>query len=166
MKKQEKPLQPYQYDKLAKIPSFWKILLLKWWASGATFFFTFSVAGVAELDKLILSWLILAIVIEYLIQKVIYWMSNDKDKTERFLAYRFERKKVINLVCALVYSAAMIFLIYFLVENVFQTYTLDRIFFPDAYGVGPIMFGTLYVLLDLLWISILNAITKTKMTRG
>ena len=148
MKKQEKPLQPYQYDKLAKIPSFWKILLLKWWASGATFFFTFSVAGVAELDKLILSWLILAIVIDLLITK------------------NTSNKKVINLVCALVYSAAMIFLIYFLVENVFQTYTLDRIFFPDAYGVGPIMFGTLYVLLDLLWISILNAITKTKMTRG
>ena len=41
MKKKEefKGANPYETDKLAKIPSWIKILLLKYWAAAAAFFF-------------------------------------------------------------------------------------------------------------------------------
>lgn len=159
--RQEQPqINPYKIDKLAKIPSVWKVLALKWWASGATYFFTFGVAGLAFLDQLILMWLILTMVIEYLINKVILWMSNDKDRTERFLPYQFPRKSIFNLLSAMLYAAILITLNFMLVEYVFKNYTIDRLFFIDQVGNGPLMFATLYTLLDFAWIQIRNMLTK------
>lgn len=160
--KDEQQIQPYKYDKLARIPSVYKILFLKWWASGATFFFTYAVVGVADLDKLVLMWLIYGLVQEYVVNKIIIWMKNSKDDTTRFLPYRFERKKMVNILASLVYSGVMIYLIFVLQEHVFKSYSLDRIFFPESYGIGPIMFATLFIILDGLWIMLLNVITKTK----
>lgn len=165
-KHEQNPLNPYKIDKLARIPSFWKVLALKWWASGATYFFTFAVAGLAVLDQLVLMWMILVMVIEYLMNKVILWMSNDRDRTEKYLPYEFPRKSIFNLLSALVYAFIMIALNFLLVEHVFRGYTLDRLLFLDQAGNGPLMFATLYVLLDLAWINLRQLIKRKILKRG
>lgn len=156
--KKNEEFNPYKIDKFAKIPPQYKIGFLKFWAAGAAFFFTFSSISsrMDNLDRLFMLWLVLAMAGEFLINRIILWMSNDRSRTERFLPYEFNRKSIIPVLVSLVYAGLLLGIIYVFTETVIMriNFSLDHIFFPDTQGIGPITFGVLYLILDTIWIHV------------
>ena len=78
MKKNEEfqKQNPYQSDKLAKIPSWIKILLLKYWAAAAAFYF-FAVANpIAQNEDQYYVWVSfgLGIFLEYIVKTLVRFM--------------------------------------------------------------------------------------------
>lgn len=161
---------PYKYDKLAKIPSWIKIFLLKYWAAGAAFFLGgmgssgFIEPGtIAGGEKMLVFFiLLLAIMMEYLIKHLIFLMKNSKNNTFK---YNMVNKKgvlsfLLNLVYAGVCALPIMFLgswlVYLDVNDIFHMPNI----FGDSYGWGldPFFVGFIYILEDALFVSIKNLI--------
>lgn len=115
------------------------------------------------LDLFVALILILVIGVEYIINKVIEWMNNDKQPTLKYLPHHVNRKSILSLLMTFVYVLVMVAGSYLLIEG-FMSLGIPSIgmlmFGLDNVGIDPITFGLVYVLVDYLWITAKNLIRK------
>ena len=161
---------PYAIDKLSNIKPGVKIGFMKFWFSGAAFFITFTALAVDSydiLDRFVLLVLILTLAVEFISNKVIVWMNNDKQPTLRYLPFYIKRSSILSLIASLIYVILMVIAIYYFIE-LFMMIGIPSVgmlmFGFDNTGIDPITFGIVYWLIDLLWITlkevILNKLKK------
>ncbi len=150
-------LDPYAIDKLAKIPAGVKVGFLKFWAAGATYYFIAIPVGPYlkdDLDLIVILCLVLGLVIEYIVNNIIRWMNNDKQKTLQYCFY--EKKSLASLFINILYATFMVILIYltyFLISLIFTKLNIDLIQ-GVGFGAEPTIFGILFFLYDLVVIKI------------
>lgn len=159
----QEQFDPYATDKLAKIPAYIKIAVLKIWAAGAVCFFIMMASGItAALDLLVIDILTLGLVNEYFINNIIRWMNNDKNPT---LHYAFiEKKSHGSLYLNILYSALLTLLIFFTyigLGNIFEILKIDLIADID-FGSSPIIFGILFFIYDYICVKIKNSLKKKR----
>lgn len=157
---------PYAIDKLSNIKPGVKIGFMKFWFSGAAFFITFTALSVDSydiLDRFVLLVLILTLAVEFISNKVIVWMNNDKQPTLRYLPFYIKRNSILSLMASLVYVILMVIAIYYFIE-LFMMIGIPSVgmlmFGFDNTGIDPITFGIVYWLIDLLWITLKEVILK------
>ena len=120
-KKEElnKDLNPYANDKIAKIPSWLKILLLKFWVAGATFFF-FGVANelvdatagnAADIYFVFISFG-MGLMNEYITKNIVRFMKNSRDNT--YYYNMVNQKGVLSLFLNILYGFVTVFPIVFI----------------------------------------------------
>lgn len=164
--KPESGFNPYAIDKLAKIKPGIKIGFMKFWFSGAAFFVTFTALSVDTydiLDRFVLLVLILTLAVEFISNKVIIWMNNDKQPTLHYLPFHFKRSSILSLLASLVYVILMVIAIYYFVELIMLIGipSVGMLMFGfDNQGIDPITFGIVYWFIDYLWITIKELILK------
>ena len=130
-------------------------------------FTALSVDSYDILDRFVLLVLILTLAVEFISNKVIVWMNNDKQPTLRYLPFYIKRNSILSLIASLVYVILMVIAIYYFIE-LFMMIGIPSVgmlmFGFDNTGIDPITFGIVYWLIDLLWITlkevILNKIKK------
>lgn len=168
MKKKKEELKkneqnPYQSDKLAKIPSWFKILLLKFWVAAATFFF-FAIANpfisgesIYDAEKYFVFMAFgLSIFNEYIAKPIIRLMNNSRDNTFKFNMVNLKGVKsfFLNLLYAFVIMCpvAVVFVKcaeHGIVINLFGT---------GEYGIEPITMAFIYVIFDYSFVGLKNLI--------
>lgn len=150
---------PYGIDKLANVKPGIKIGFMKFWFSGAAFFVTFTALAVDTydiLDRFVLLVLLLTLSVEFISNKVIIWMNNDKQPTLHYLPFYIKRKSILSLFASLVYVIFIVFIIYYIVELLMRVGipSFGMLMFGfDNQGIDPITFGLLYFVIDWLWIT-------------
>ncbi len=161
---------PYASDKLAIVPSWIKVLFLKYWVAAATFYFfgvanplislqgeDFDLVNTFEPYYLFLS-LGLALFTEYITKNFIKFMKNDRDDTTRFNL--INQKGVVSLFLNLAYAfAIMIPMILILVVLASHNLVFDTLNCQgNMAAIEPFTAGFVYIVLDAIAVSIKNLI--------
>lgn len=157
---------PYGIDKLSNIKPGVKIGFLKFWVAGAAFFVTFTTFQLDIFDLLVLLYLLMVLCTEYIINKVIVWMNNDRVPTLKYLPHHVNRKSLWSLLATMGYVLVMILGTYYFIEGILGlgVPSIGMLLFGfDHVGVDPITFGLVYWLIDLLYLVIKNKIFSKKM---
>jgi hypothetical protein len=165
-------INPYQVDKLAKVPSWIKILLLRYWAAAAACFLLFGISELGlniyeegeyadvELNvKLILLLaLFFSIFTNYVVRVFVRLMYNRRDNTYRLNLINF--KGVLSFVASLAYNLVMAILVFVLNVGVLSKYglVLDPFGTTGGIGIEPFTVGFLYIILDGVFIIIKDII--------
>lgn len=165
-------INPYQVDKLAKVPSWIKILLLRYWAAAAACFLLFGISelglniyqegeyAAVELNVklLLLLALFFAIFTNYVVRVFVRLMYNRRDNTYRLNLINF--KGVLSFVASLAYNLVMAILVFVLNVGVLSKYglVLDPFGTTGGIGIEPFTVGFLYIILDGVFIIIKNII--------
>jgi hypothetical protein len=153
---------PYQIDKLSKVPAGIKIGLLQFWLAGAAFMLT--VLGLSAafdwLDRLVMLTLILTLATEYGSNAIISWMRTDKIDTGKYLPHEFPRKSVTSLLFTGLYVLVIVVSFHFLLEawvmlglpsigDVISESTAD-----------PISFGIWFLVVNFVWLRVRTLLKK------
>lgn len=161
MKKEEfkKEQNPYQSDKLAKIPSWIKILLLKYWAAAAAFFF-FAVANpIAKGVDQYFIWISfgLGLFLEYIVKSIVRLMKNSRDNTYRFNLVN--KKGVVSLFLNMIYAFAIMLPMYMTLAFLAEHHLVVNMFaLEDVPALEPITAGVVFVFYDAIVVGIKNLI--------
>ena len=154
---------PYLVDKLSKIPAIVKVLFLKFWVAGAAFYLIFmsiELLKIDFLDQLAIFVLILTLLNEYVIHKLIVYISVPGNSTIKYLPHFIKRSSVKSLVATLIYTTLLTGLsfamILYLWMGVLNFHTID--YYLSGAESGPFGFGLCYIAVDMLYISIRNPI--------
>jgi len=156
---------PYSIDKLNRIPMWLKVVLIKFWAAGATYYFVgWGLGGYlsSPLDQMLVIGGILGLVIEYVINKFITYLENDHEPTKQYKIVQTSNVKslFINLGLGILFT---IFISYsyeginrFLI--MIQSLPSDQVPLP----AGPIGFGLLFLLIEFIFLTIVQFFRKEK----
>ncbi len=161
--KKDQPHQfnPYSIDKLSTIKPQVKIGFMKFWVAGAAFFLTFTALQYDPLDLLVVMILIMILGTEYVVNKVIIWMNNDRQPTLKYLPHHIKRSSVLSLMMTGVYVIVLVLASYFLIEGLLTLGipSIGMIFFGfENRANDPITFGLVFMGCDMIWVYVKNLI--------
>jgi len=168
----------YKQDKLGKIPSWLKILFLKYWVAGAAFYF-FGMGGAmlwykeakdasSAADVLAAMnattfylWLVLGAGLgffnEFITKTIVRFMRTNADDTYRFNLINLKGSK--SLFLNLFYALGVVFLTMVIEVNILIPHKLvfDPLKMTDE-GIEPFSYALLFIILDYIFIGIKNLI--------
>lgn len=163
-KKVENSNNAYKQDKLGKIPSWIKIILLKYWVAGATFYF-FGMGGyflwyregASETSNTIR---ILAVVglgytlfKEYIEKNIIRFMRTSADDTYRYNL--INQKGILSFILHLFYCYFLTLMMASVAINFFK---FTNVWGTGSAGYEPFSVGLIFLLLDIICIAIKDLI--------
>lgn len=171
---------PAKYNKVSRIPTWVKVLLLKYWAAGAAIFFigmggSFIGLDYSSLDYddvlAILSYferffvmlaLFLAIVMNYIVKKLVSMMHTSRNNAKYYNMVNLKGFKgfLVN------FGYALLCLLPIMAVNVWIS--LDgrmQSLFGSSWGVEPFTMGLVYIFVDFIFLVIKHAIINYRHKR-
>ena len=174
VKDENMDFNPYEVDKLARVPSWIKILLLKYWAAAAASFLLFGITELgfniyvtseeanAELSYrlVIMLGLFLALFTNYVIRPIVRLMYNRRDNTYKYNLINCKGIKSFGL--AIVYNMIMSILICIVTVKVLSPNGLvfDPFGTTGGIGIEPFPVGFTYLFIDGIFLLIKYFIIK------
>jgi hypothetical protein len=170
VKDENMDFNPYEVDKLARVPSWIKILLLKYWAAAAACFLLFgaselglnvysdSVDGTVKLIMLL--GLFFTILMNYPIRVIIRLMYNRRNNTYRYNMINMKGLKTFPL--ALVYNFIIAVIAFIIIVDVLSPNGLvfDPFGTTGGIGIEPFTVGFIYLFVDGIFVLIKNLIYR------
>lgn len=165
-------IDPYQVDKLAKVPSWLKILLLKYWAAAAASFLLFGItelglniyndSEVARVETtiklIIIIGLFLAVFMNYIVRNFVRLMFNRRNNTYRYNMVNLRGLK--SFFVSIPYNMLMAVIIYFVTVYILSPNGLvfDPFGTTGGIGIEPFTVGFIYLFFDSIFLIIKNLI--------
>ena len=172
VKDENMEINPYEVDKLAKVPSWIKILLLRYWAAAAAGFLLFGLSELGmniykddevsafetNIKLIIILGLFLAVFTNYVVRVFVRLMYNRRDNTYRLNLINF--KGILSFVAALAYNFVLAILIFMIIVGFLSKYglVLDPFGTTGGIGIEPFTVGFVYLILDGICIIIKDII--------
>jgi len=172
VKDENMDFNPYEMDKLAKVPSWLKILLLKYWAAAAASFLLFGISFLglnifkeSEVDNIettvklvILIGLFLAVFMNYGVRLVVRLMYNRRNNTYRYNMVNIKGLK--SFFVSIVYNMLMALIIYYVIVYILSPNGLvfDPFGTTGGIGIEPFTVGLIYLFFDAIFLVIKNLI--------
>ncbi len=150
---------PYKLDRLSRVPTWIKALLIKFWFAGAICYFCLWGLGTyvqSKLDLVVVTGIVTGLITDIIINNAFLYFQSDKKEYEKFMLITVSGKKIwpifINIIIGIV-EVFGVTLIYKLINS-----GTDN---PGSMlGVEPILYGLFFVLVDMTLISIKNLILR------
>ena len=163
---------PYEVDKLSKIPSVVKIIFLKYWAAAAAVFFMvisnfivdFSLIDEVEVDNYKLDFVVIlliavgmAVLFIAAICPAVKLMNNRRNPTLKYNI--FNLGGIWNLLFYLVYMFIVSFIIYMLYAFTYSIgWRFLNLFNEVNYGIDPFSYGLFFLVVDGIFVLIKNIV--------
>lgn len=168
--KESEEFNPYANDKLAKIPSWLKILFLKYWVAAATFFFF--VIGNPFLQNeqkpnnqnalmdvyMIFLVLGLGLFQEYIIKPIIKLMRNSRDDTYYYNVVNL--KGIVSLLANFLYAFIILVPMVVVLSAMASRGWIINLFgnAGEAGAIEPLTAGFIYLIFDFIYLFIKNSV--------
>lgn len=157
----EKEIRKYTSGGKFHIPSWLKILFVKFWFSGAICYFFLWGMGLylAGLDLMVVLAIALGVSTDLMVNHLLHSFEPEKGEYDKWMMIPFRRFWTIflNVIYAgvLLYCVIQIYAIIntILVGDVNEAETV-------ALGVEPLLFGIFYMAMDMLFVTIKNTLMK------
>ena len=172
VKDENMEFNPYEVDKLARVPSWLKILLLKYWAAAAASFLLFGISQLGlslntksatedvetTVKLLVLLGLFLSVFMNYVLRPFVRLMFNRRDNTYRYNMINVKGIKSFGL--AIVYNMLMAMIIYLVLVYILSPngLVLDPFGTTGGIGIEPFTVGFIYLFFDAIFLFIKNLI--------
>ncbi len=160
----ENDFNPYKSDALAKMPSWIKILLLKYWVAAAAFFFFLIgnpiTQGMTNLSVMldytyIFLGLGLGLLNDIIVRNIVRFMKNSKDDTFRYNLINF--RGVLSFFANLLYAYILLIPCIFICSAMSEKGIFIN-FLSVKGGMDPLTFAFIFCVLDVIIIFIKDLI--------
>ncbi|MCR5231928.1 MAG: hypothetical protein K6B64_04700 [Acholeplasmatales bacterium] len=156
-------INPYQVDKLSKIPTGLILTFLKFWAAAAAVFFIL-VGGIdlglnfsrpaadayAEMARtivgLILVSLFLAILLNYGIKHVCHLMHNRRNNAKKWMVLNI--KGFLAFLAYLVYCLVTMTIVFLIVAFMGKYHLIPSLLENNGLGIEPFLTGAIFIVVD------------------
>lgn len=168
-------INPYNLDKLSKVPSWLIILLLKYWAAAAAVFFIviggldigfdfttgdledFAAAMSVSFTIVILIALFLALFTNYIVRPIVRLMYNRRNNCFKYNMINMKGFK--SFLVSLLYMFFMSFLLFFVTGFLsMHGWVLNPFGTSGGQGIEPFTYALFFVVFDAIFILIKNGI--------
>ena len=175
----EEIINPYELDKLSKIPSWLIIIFLKYWAAAAASFLLSGLqslgiavttyaqtdeAGQAELTVKIIVMLTLftTILMNYGVRVIVRLMYNRRNNTYRYNLINCKGFKsfIFSFIYAAVLTTIMFFITYWLSS---MHMVFDPFGTTGGVGIEPFTYGLWYLIVDAVFVFIKDLIVEIRL---
>lgn len=170
---EEKEINPYELDKLSKVPSWLIILFLKFWAAAAAVFYIFDAdifnwASDIDSDDLtvilanstrliLIIALFLALFTNYIVKAIVRLMYNRRNNTYRYNLINY--KGFLAFLLNLLYMTAVSFILFLIVTFLSSKgLVLDPFGTTGGTGIEPFSYAFYFIIVDSLAILIKDLI--------
>lgn len=164
----EEIINPYEVDKLSKIPSWVIIIFLKYWAAAAASFLLFGLQSLgimvtsnAQADEvaqvettvkiLVMLTLFTAVLMNYVVRVVVRLLYNRRNNTYRYNLINCKGFK--SFILALLYSAVVTTIMFFIT---YWLSSIHAVFDPfgttGGIGIEPFTYGLWYMIVDSVFV--------------
>lgn len=143
---------------LAKIPSWVKTLFIKFWFNGAACFFIFWGLGMLVpnlLDMLVIFGVVLGLITDIFVNNILRFVETYPGQNKKWML--ISKKSNWTIFPNMIYSIVVLFCVFYL-YNFINYAIVDVAGGEFMFGVEPIAFGLLYLVVDMFFISIKNMI--------
>ena len=167
---------PYEVDKLSKIPSWIVIIFLKYWAAAAAVFFmiiggldiglNFSeiegesadLIQIARFSAVIIFAIAfaMAILFTYGVRPIVRLMYNRRNNTYKY--NMVNGKGFLPLIYNLIYMYVISFILFFVGTILGSNNLLPNLFGETRFGLEPFSYGLLFLIIDSIFVLIKNLI--------
>ena len=171
---QYEDINPYEVDKLSKIPSWIVIIFLKYWAAAAAVFF--GVIGIIDLGLdfsqidsgnvvaiintheriIVILALIMAMLGNYAVKQVVLMINNRRNNTLKYNIINSKGLKAFLLY--ILYSFLMSFILFFVTVFLSSKGWVLPILQNDGAGIEPFTYALCYVVIDGIFVLIKDLI--------
>lgn len=159
--KEEGQPDPYKLDKLAMIPTWIKALFVKFWVAGAICYFFIWGLGIqvnSPLDQVFLTGIATGVIVDLFVNTAFLYFESDKKEYHPYILVPVPAKKIWSLLINIPIAILEIYLIMLFYSTV-NIIIKDIKNLPEGtttLNVEPILFGLLFVLVDMIILSIKN----------
>lgn len=146
---------PYKRDFISKLPTWVKMFFIKFWIGGAFCFFIYMglTIYIKNLeDTILLSGIILGVITDWMINSAMLHFETDRLEYHPYMLVPVSCKKMWTVLINIPYGLVEVFSIYG-IYRLLNTYIFDT-----KLSVEPLLYGVLYLLVDMFFISIKNFI--------
>jgi hypothetical protein len=156
---------PYKTDRLSNIPTWIKALFIKYWFAGMICYFGFWGLGVyfsSTLDLVVFVGFLTGMVTDLLINSAFLYFESDKKEYHKYIMLPVSSKRLWTLLVNVIYGIVVTLLvsgIYALI-NLIQVKVKDLPEGTISLGVEPLLYGLIFLIVDMFFISIKNLIVK------
>ncbi len=156
-------MKKYSSPSKFKLAEWAKAVLIKTWFAGAVCFFIFWGLGTyikAELDMLVVFAVALGIVTDLLVNNFFRFYEKTPHANDRWMM--FPKKNFVNFFFNIIYAFILLAAVYF-IYNIINLVIVTVTGAPKEsvpVGVEPILFGVLYMAVDMLFIGIKRTFAK------
>ncbi|MBP5164578.1 MAG: hypothetical protein ILP08_04025 [Lachnospiraceae bacterium] len=160
----KKELRKFRGAKKIRIPNVVKALFIKWWFNGAVCFFFLWGLGMFVtniLDQLFILAIAMGIVTDLLVNNSLRFVADPDGSLDKYMM--FPNKKFVFFFLNILYAFLVVFF-------VFEAYTWINMLITSIpgnesgavafLGVGPLIFGTIYLGFDMLFIGMKRLFLK------
>ena len=162
-------INPYEVDKLSKIPSWIIVVFLKYWAAAAAVFFI-AIGGTdigldwseesfeSDFRLIVAISVMTAIFMNYIIKQFVILMHNRRNNTYRYNMINLRGFSAFLLY--LVYSFVLTFILYFVTVFIGIKGWVINPFTTVDYGIEPFTYGACFIVVDSVFVFVKNMIVK------
>ena len=169
-------INPYEVDKLSKIPSWLIIFVMKYWAAAAAVFFTiiggldigidFSkdnyndvVASINMSEQIILIiGFAISILLNYAVKQVVILLNNRRNNTYKYNL--INQTGLIGFFLNLIYGIVVSFILFFAISFLGYKGWIFNLFGNSDYGLEPFSYGLCFIIIDIICVLIKNLISN------
>lgn len=165
---------PYEVDKLSKIPSWLIIFVLKFWAAAAAVFFTiiggidigidFSkdnfnnvIAAINKSEQIIvIIGFTISILLNYAVKQVVILLNNRRNNTYKYNL--INQTGLLGFFLHLLYGIVVSFVLFFVISFLGYKGWVINLFGTSEYGIEPFTYGLCFIIIDILCVIIKNIV--------
>lgn len=159
--KGKKKFDPYSVDRLSRIPSPIKALLIKWWFAGLVCYFIVMGLGsfgtnMSTLDLLVLTGAVLGIIVDCMVNPILRMVQSDRKEMHAYMMFPFPFKAYWTFITNIIYYVAVMVVVnycYLGINLLIQTGNSSGYFVLE-----PLVFGVICVIADMAFIGIKDLI--------
>lgn len=165
---------PYEVDKLSKIPSWLIIFVLKFWAAAAAVFFTI-IGGIdigidfskdnfnnviASINKseqiIVIIGFTISILLNYAVKQVVILLNNRRNNTYKYNL--INQTGLLGFFLHLLYGIVVSFVLFFAISFLGYKGWVINLFGTSEYGIEPFTYGLCFIIIDILCVIIKNIV--------
>lgn len=168
-------IEPYEVDKLSKIPSGIILTFAKFWAAAAAVFFIL-IGGIdlginfskettdviedmaITIRAMVFVSLFLAILLNYGIKHLAHLMLNRRNNTKKWMTINL--KGFLGFLAYLVYTLICMVILYLVVSFMSYYRLVPSLLENGGMGIEPFSFGFYYIIIDGIFLVIKNYLVK------
>ena len=157
---------PYEVDKLSKIPSWLIIFVLKFWAAAAAVFFTI-IGGIdigidfskdnfnnviASINKseqiIVIIGFAISILLNYAVKQIVILLNNRRNNTYKYNL--INQTGLLGFFLHLLYGIVVSFVLFFAISFLGYKGWVINLFGTSEYGIEPFTYGLCFIIIDIL----------------
>lgn len=165
---------PYEVDKLSKIPSWLIIFVLKFWAAAAAVFFTI-IGGIdigidfskdnfnnviASINKseqiIVIIGFAISILLNYAVKQIVILLNNRRNNTYKYNL--INQTGLLGFFLHLLYGIVVSFVLFFAISFLGYKGWVINLFGTSEYGIEPFTYGLCFIIIDILCVIIKNIV--------